>query len=159
MKENSTQAASFDAFQLCHEGDLVLNKYKAHLGVFWKAPGRGIITNNYTVFCPLKGVSSKYFELLFHTSIYVSTFRTLVYGVTEGMSPLYTSDFSNMKSIVPPIEEQKCIEAYVSGVERDYAEAVRLLEHQKGLLAEYRSSLINSAVTGKIKVTPEMVEA
>ncbi|MDF1622184.1 MAG: restriction endonuclease subunit S [Pseudohongiella nitratireducens] len=159
MIENSTQAASFDAFQLCHEGDLVLNKYKAHLGVFWKSPGRGIITNNYTVFAPLKGASSKYFELLFHTPIYVSIFRTLVYGVTEGMSPLYTSDFSNMRSIVPPVEEQEAIERYVSGVEIDYAEAVQLLEHQKRCLAEYKVSLINSAVTGKIKVTPDMVEA
>ncbi|HID01494.1 MAG TPA: restriction endonuclease subunit S [Piscirickettsiaceae bacterium] len=159
MVENSTQAASFDSFQLCHEGDLVLNKYKAHLGVFWKASERGIITNNYTVLSPLDKVSSKYFELLFHTPIYVSTFRTLVYGVTEGMSPLYTSDFYNIRSIVPPLEEQKAIERHVMSAEEIHGEAVRHLEDQKASLAEYKISLINSAVTGKIRITPDMVEA
>ena len=34
MEENSTQAQSFDRFQLCHPDDLVLNKYEAHLACF-----------------------------------------------------------------------------------------------------------------------------
>lgn len=153
MIENSTQAKSFDSFQLCHQGDLVLNKYKAHLGVFWKAPDRGIITNNYTVFCPLPSVSSKYFELLFHTPIYVSIFRSLVYGVTEGMSPLYTNDFYSMKSIVPPFDEQLQIESYVTDVDKRYSEAYKTLQDQILSLKEYKTTLINSAVTGKIKVT------
>ncbi|ENM3854462.1 restriction endonuclease subunit S [Vibrio cholerae] len=158
MTENSTQAESFDSFQLCHQGDLVLNKYKAHLGVFWKAPDRGIITNNYTVFSPLSNVSSKYFELLFHTPVYVSIFRTLVYGVTEGMSPLYTNDFYNMRSIVPPFDEQLQIESYVADVENRYSEAFSSLQNQVSSFKEYKTTLINSAVTGKIKITPEMVE-
>jgi type I restriction enzyme S subunit len=44
MEENSTQAATFERFQVCEPGDLVLNKYKAHLGVFWAAGVRGLIT-------------------------------------------------------------------------------------------------------------------
>ena len=159
MVENSTQAESFDSFQLCHKGDLVLNKYKAHLGVFWKAPDRGIITNNYTVFSPLSNVSSKYFELLFHTPVYVSIFRTLVYGVTEGMSPLYTNDFYNMRSIVPPFDEQLQIESYVADVENRYSEAFSSLQNQISSFKEYKTTLINSAVTGKIKITPEMLQA
>jgi type I restriction enzyme, S subunit len=90
MEENSTQAASFDRFQVCHPGDLVLNKYKAHLGVFWSAEQRGLITPNYTVFRPAQPLCTKYFELLFHTPTYRDAFSMTVYGVTEGMSPLYT---------------------------------------------------------------------
>jgi len=52
MAENSTQARSYASFQVCHADDLILNKYKAHLGVFWRAPTRGLITPNYTVFSP-----------------------------------------------------------------------------------------------------------
>ncbi|MGL5469908.1 MAG: restriction endonuclease subunit S, partial [Shewanella sp.] len=119
---------------------------------------RGIITNNYTVFSPLSNVSSKYFELLFHTPVYVSIFRTLVYGVTEGMSPLYTNDFYNMRSIVPPFDEQLQIESYVADVENRYSEAFSSLQNQISSFKEYKTTLINSAVTGKIKITPEMVE-
>lgn len=152
MEENSTQALTYENFQVCNEDDLVLNKYKAHLGVFWRAPYRGIVTNNYTVFKPLNGISSKYFELLYHTPPYVSLFRTLVYGVIEGMMPLYTNDFYGLKTLIPPYEEQKRIESHVSSVENSYAEAFNLLENQISKLKEYKATLINSAVTGKIKV-------
>jgi len=37
-------------------------------------------------------------------------------------------------------------------------EAIGLLERQIEKLKEYKTTLINSAVTGKIKITPEMVE-
>ncbi|MBF0282031.1 MAG: restriction endonuclease subunit S [Zetaproteobacteria bacterium] len=155
MEEASTQAGSFDGFQLCCEDDLVLNKYKAHLGVFWRAPERGIITNNYTVFQPRRDISSKYFEILFHTGIYQSIFRMLVYGVTEGMSPLYTNDFYSMKVIVPPIDEQLSIVVYIETESVKIDEAIELQKQQIVKLKEYKSTLINSAVTGKIRVVDE----
>lgn len=152
MKENSTQAESFDSFQLCHENDLVLNKYKAHLGVFWRAYKRGIITNNYTVFTPLKDTLTKYYEILFHTSTYVSEFRSIVYGVTEGMMPLYTNDFYSLETICPPFEEQKSIALHVMEIEKTHKISISLLMNQIETLNEYKTTLINSAVTGKIKV-------
>ena len=152
MREASTQSESFDAFQLCHTDDLVLNKYKAHLGVFWRAPDNGIITNNYTVFKPLKGVDSSYFELLYHTPVYKSIFWTLVYGVTEGMMPLYNSKFYSMKSLQPPLDEQREIIAYVEAQSIGFQAALESVLSQIRSLKEYRASLINAAVTGKIKV-------
>lgn len=152
MREASTQSESFDTFQLCHTNDLVLNKYKAHLGVFWRAPDNGIITNNYTVFKPLKGVDSSYFELLYHTPIYKSIFWTLVYGVTEGMMPLYNSKFYSMNSIKPPLGEQREIIAFVETQRVTFKAAITAVQSQIHNLKEYRASLINSAVTGKIKV-------
>ncbi len=152
MKENSTQAESFDSFQLCHEDDMVLNKYKAHLGVFWRAHNRGIITNNYTVFMPLKNVLTKYYEVIFHTSTYVGAFRSIVYGVTEGMMPLYTNDFYSLKTIHPPFEEQKSIAMHVMKIEKKHETSISSLMNQIETLKEYKTTLINSAVTGKIKV-------
>ena len=152
MKENSTQAESFDSFQLCHEDDMVLNKYKAHLGVFWRAHNRGIITNNYTVFMPLKNVLTKYYEIIFHTSTYVGAFRSIVYGVTEGMMPLYTNDFYSLETIHPPFEEQKSIALHVMKIEKKHETSISSLMNQIETLKEYKTTLINSAVTGKIKV-------
>ncbi len=152
MQENSTQATSFDEFQICHEGDLILNKYKAHLGVFWMSPYRGIITNNYTVFKPLMGVVSKYYETLFHTAPYISMFRTSVYGVTEGMMPLYTSDFYALPALCPPESEQIEILKWIDLKATELDEAIELKQRQIEALKEYKATLINAAVTGKIKV-------
>ena len=152
MKESATQAVSFDGFQICLEDDLVLNKYKAHLGVFWRAPSRGLITGNYTVFEPLKGINSKYFELLYHTPVYIDIFRTIVYGVIEGMMPLYNNDFYDMLSIVPPLEEQLAIVQYVEEQQKEFSKIERVFLGQIEKLKEYKTTLINDAVTGKIKV-------
>lgn len=152
MEENSTQANDFDGFQICHPNDLVLNKYKAHLGVFWMTPIRGIITNNYTVFRPLRGSVSKYFEVLFHTSPYIAMFRNTVYGVTEGMAPLYTGDFYRLPAICPPEEEQLAILGHLAEQGSSFDHAIAVKEEQIAALKEYKTSLINAAVTGKIKV-------
>lgn len=152
MKESATQAVSFEGFQICLEDDLVLNKYKAHLGVFWRAPSRGLITGNYTVFEPLKGINSKYFELLYHTPVYIDIFRTIVYGVIEGMMPLYNNDFYDMLSIVPPLEEQLAIVQYVGEQQKEFSKIERVFLGQIEKLKEYKTTLINDTVTGKIKV-------
>ncbi|KXZ63614.1 Type I restriction modification DNA specificity domain protein [Acinetobacter venetianus] len=152
MKESSTQAESFNGFQICLEDDLVLNKYKAHLGVFWRAPSRGLITGNYTVFEPLKDISSKYFELLYHTSVYIDIFRTIVYGIVEGMMPLYNNDFYDMQSIVPPFNEQLDIVKFVENEQRKFSSIENVYLSQIEKLKEYKITLINDAVTGKIKV-------
>jgi type I restriction enzyme S subunit len=136
---------------------MVLNKYKAHLGVFWRAPARGIITNNYTVFAPQKGVVTKFFEHLYHTPVYQDIFRTIVYGVTEGMMPLYTNDFYDMNSVVPPEDEQIEIVEHIETQSQKIDQAIALQQQQIDKLKEYKTTLINSAVTGKIKITPEML--
>ena len=52
----------------------------------------------------------------------------------------------------PPTEEQKCIVEYIEKVEMDTERAIDLQLTQIEKLKEYKATLINSAVTGKIKV-------
>jgi type I restriction enzyme, S subunit len=50
MEERSLQTASHDNWKIVVPGDLVLNRFKAHLGVFFAAKVRGIVTFHYGVF-------------------------------------------------------------------------------------------------------------
>lgn len=152
MEEKSTQAASFDRFQVCHPGDLVLNKYKAHLGVFWSAEQRGLVTPNYTVFRPAQPLSTKFFEILFHTPMYRSVFSMTVYGVTEGMSPLYTQDFYRILVVHPPVNEQEAIVRYVADETATHCAAIARAESEISLLREFRASLVADVVTGRLDV-------
>jgi type I restriction enzyme S subunit len=152
MAEHSTQAQSFDEFKLCHVGDLVLNKYKAHLGVFWAAKVRGIITNNYTVFRPTKKAFPPYFELLFHTKWMCDQFASVVYGIVDGMMPLYTKDFYSVQTLCPPLHEQQEIVSYCDEVTKKIDSAIAQEERAIQLLRELKTALVTSYVTGKAKV-------
>lgn len=152
MVENSTQARSFDNFQVCHPGDVVLNKYKAHLGVFWAATERGLITPNYTVFRTIGDVDSRYLENLFHTVTYRDLFKTIVYGVTDGMSPLYTQDFYRTLVVCPPPTEQRRIVEWIPKATRGEDSSIEQAEKEISLLHKYRSRLIADIVTGQLDV-------
>jgi len=150
MEENSTQAQSYDRFQLCHPDDLVLNKYKAHLGVFWASVRRGLITPNYTVFKPTQRAASKYFEHLFHTQTYRDAFSMVVYGVIQGMCPLYTQDFYRIPCLCPSKEEQVRIVDALVNMTKSEDIAITRLEREIDLLYEYRTRLVSDVVTGKL---------
>lgn len=152
MGEKSTQARSYEAFKICEIDDLVLNKYKAHLGVFWRANQRGLITPNYTVFKSIVTLSTKYYELLYHTATYKSLFKLAVYGVTEGMMPLYTKDFYRIPSLVPPANEQIAIVDHINRECREIDKLTMEYEQSLLLLREYRTRLIADVVTGKLDV-------
>lgn len=64
----------------------------------------------------------------------------------------------NLFALAPPLEEQQLI---VNSIEPHFREidiASEQVYQQIEKLKEYKTTLINSAVTGKIKITPEMVE-
>lgn len=152
MQENSTQAKSLEGFQACVPGDMVLNKYKAHLGVFWGASKPGLITPNYTVFWQIRPINVEYFELLFRSQRYLRGFSEVVYGVTDGMSPLYVKDFYRLPLVSPPLHEQVNIVTrsrhITSGVQRASAK----LSREITLLQEFRNRLVADVVTGQVDV-------
>ena len=58
---------------------------------------------------------------------------------------------------VPPLEEQIKIVNYVSEYWISFEETITKLKHKIDLLKEYRQSLISSVVTGKVRVTEDMI--
>ena len=69
-----------------------------------------------------------------------------------GVPHLFQSDINNFIALLPPLDEQKSIAAYISGEMLRFLDAIRLNEKEIEKLKEYKATLINAAVTGKIKV-------
>src|SRR5687768_6173714 len=65
------QSESGIGARLCRTNDLVLNRLKAHLGVFAHAPRIGLVSPDYSVYRPVAGVEARFFELLLKTPPYV----------------------------------------------------------------------------------------
>jgi type I restriction enzyme S subunit len=62
------------------------------------------------------------------------------------------SKILNFKIVLPPNDEMKKIVAHLATATQKIARAIQLKEQEIEKLKEYRSVLINSAVTGKIKI-------
>jgi len=62
------------------------------------------------------------------------------------------SKLHKLKLIKPPLSEQKKISAYIETASQKIETAIGLKQQEIEKLKEYKSSLINSVVTGKVKV-------
>ncbi len=138
-----------------HKNDLVFNKLKAHLGVFSKSniDDIGIVSPDYAVYFSIGEITDvKYLELLFKNPIYISHFIRKATGIVEGLIRLYTDDLFNLKVPVPPESEQKEILEYVDTISIKMDTAISIQKKQIKKLKEYKATLIDSSVTGKVKV-------
>lgn len=152
MKERSLSPSHRNNFKLCLPGDLVLNRFKGHLGVLFESKYKGIVTFHYGVFEPSVIVLTKYFEHLYHTRAYRTIYAGASNGMSIGLQNLSNQNFYSVKSIVPPRDEQADIVKYIDDLEGGFRDAIGIKEKQIATLKEYKTTLINSAVTGKIKV-------
>lgn len=86
--------------------------------------------------------------------IYSSIGRTYIDFLSAGSTVLHfnMSDISNIPVVLPPIEEQKILVEYINKKSEEIEKSSNLLLEQIKTLKEYKTTLINSAVTGKIKV-------
>jgi type I restriction enzyme S subunit len=143
---------SYVGAKLCETGDLVLNRLKAHLGVFALAQEEGLVSPDYTVLRPIRKLEERYFEALYRTPACRVELRRRAKGIVQGFWRLYTNDFYDIRVPVPPIEEQQRIMAQLEADLTDINSMVSRLEREIGLLLEYRTQLIADVVTGKLGV-------
>lgn len=73
-------------------------------------------------------------------------------SVGSTMDNLNTSIIGNIIVPVPPIKEQRAIVAYIDDHSQKIDTAITIKQSQITTLKEYKTCLINAAVTGKIKV-------
>lgn len=70
---------------------------------------------------------------------------------------LYFDKFGNVEIPYPSQEEQSTIVAHIETQSAKIDQAIAIQQQQIDKLKEYKATLINSAVTGKIRV-PESVQ-
>ena len=154
MVQSTLRSESYAGGKLCETGDLVLNRLKAHLGVFAVAKHLGVISPDYTVFRKLGDIHAEYFESMLRSSACRRELRIRAKGIVEGFWRLYTDDFYDIRLPVPPVAEQKEIMSSIGGLTADLNTAITRLEREIALLREYRTRLVADVVTGQLDVRP-----
>lgn len=99
---------------------------------------------------PNKGIYSDYLVLLLQSEVYLKKLYSLPSGTKQ--ANLSNDDVTGISVPTPPLQEQIQIVTYIETQSAKIDKAIGVQEQQIEKLKEYKSVLIDSAVTGKIKV-------
>lgn len=153
LDERRMLSESYKGGKLCYKDDLVLNRLKAHLGVFALSPQFAVISPDYTVLIPnAEKILPSFAETVLKSDRCRGELRIRVRGIIEGFWRLYTDDFNTIVLPVPPIEEQAEIMKYIIEFRDKTKKYEDNLMQEISILQEFKARLISDVVTGKIDV-------
>lgn len=143
-------------YKKVYPGQMVMNRMRASIGLFGVVDQLGLVSPDYAVFDMQSDVFGPFYLYLFKMEEVGARFRLSSKGLGTGSSGfmrLYTDDFGAISVPVPPFEEQQEIVSYIGETSKKLNGAISLKQSQIDRFKEYKTTLINAAVTGKIKVS------
>ena len=153
LDERRMLSESYVGGKVCYKNDLVLNRLKAHLGVFALSAQKGVISPDYTVLIPnAERILPTYGEAVLKNDLCRRELRIRVRGIIEGFWRLYTDDFNIIVIPLPPLKEQEQIMKHLSALNNKFTALKQRLEQEINILHELRTRLISDVVTGQVDV-------
>lgn len=144
---------SFETYQVVQPGDIIIRGTDLQNDMTSLRTGlardTGIITSAYINLRPKADIDPKFLHYLLHSYDVKKVFYALGSGLRQNLS---YEDFKYLRLPIPPPQEQRAIAEFLDGKCATIDKAISLKESQIAALREYKASLINAAVTGKIKV-------
>ena len=116
-----------------------------------RAWARGCIRSSYIILKPLEDIDTDFYSYLLKLPRYIKALQKTASFIRDGQD-LNFENFSKVDLIIPPLEEQTEITAFIVQQTTLAEKTVELYQQQIEKLKEYKTTLINSAVTGKIKI-------
>jgi len=152
VEERRLMSDSYIGGKTVRTNEIVLNRLKAHLGVFALAHQDGVVSPDYTVLLPAAPMSVEYFESVLRTPACRIELRRRTKGIVEGFWRLYTDDFYDIHLPVPPRKEQHRIVARLKTESAETRVITDRITREIDLIREYRTRLIADVVTGQLDV-------
>lgn len=131
-------------------GDILFGKLRPYLAKVMITKFSGICSTELLVYRPTKEIKQEYLFQLMISYDFIKMVDSSTYGAKM---PRANSEFiGNLLTPLPPISEQQKIVEYLDKVTTKIEAAITCKQNEIEKLKEYKATLINSAVTGKIKV-------
>ena len=155
-KDSSTLDKS--KYLLVYPDDLVYSM-RFRQGASGYSNYKGIVSPACTVLKPRKGIklNSRFYHYMFRTAFYKNYAERYAYGIADGQMPLRYFDFKRMYSIVPPIEVQNNIVAYLEKKNNEIDKFIRNKERLIELLEEEKQSEIDKCVSTGIDENVKLI--
>ena len=114
----------------------------------------GMITGAYTVFDCSNDV---YAEFIYYYYLTIDEFKGLAPHYSGLRKTIRPSKFLSLGMFLPSLQEQMEIVEHINIITKKIDKSIDLETNRKLVLNEYKQSLISSVVTGKIRVTEDMI--
>lgn len=151
---NMFMAEDYTGSKLCQPGDIVINTMWAWMGALGVSDMTGIVSPSYGVYRPLRDrpFNGYFLEWLLRTTPFIEQYNKISTGLHSSRLRLYPHMFLSLPMAFPSRDEQDAIVMHVDKAAGKIDAAISIKEDQITALREYKTTLINAAVTGKIKV-------
>ncbi|WP_227002178.1 restriction endonuclease subunit S [Aeromonas schubertii] len=118
-----------------------------------RAWASGCIRSSYVVLRPVNKneVDAGFFSYMLKLPTYINALQMTASFIRDGQD-LNFDNFAQVDLFIPPIEEQKAIFYAIQSKVDEINKSIALFTDQITKYQEYKTTLINSAITGKIKV-------
>lgn len=151
--ERRLLSESYAGAKICEKDEMVLNRLKAHLGVFALAPMKGVVSPDYTVLhINQEKAIPKYLEYLLKSNACRRELVIRVRGIVEGFWRLYTEDLGAISVCLPNISEQEEILNEISKKDDEINTLINSIRREISLVEELKVKLISDVVTGQVDV-------
>lgn len=136
------------------KGDILFNKLRVYLNKVVLCDFEGLSMGEMIVIRP-KDISGSYLHRVLNSAEFIDHANSLSRGVKMPRSPV--EGIFNLFVPVPRESEQEEIAAYLDSSLAKFDNLVEKYIDQINLISEYRQSLISEVVTGKVRVTEDMI--
>lgn len=157
LEERGNKASTTDGYWFVKKGDIVVNKLLAWMGAIGLSEYKGVTSPAYDILRPQLPINGYFYHYLFRSDFCSAELKRHSRGIMDMRLRLYFDKFGVVEVPYPPSNEQDEIIRTLEHQMKEIDTGIDLLLAQIEKLKEYKTTLINSAVTGKIKITPEMI--
>ena len=144
---NGSRSESLVGYKVVEENNLVINIMLAWMGGLGVSAYNGLVSPAYCVYKLVGNNNPKYMHYLYKTPMYLAEFARHSTGVIPSRWRMYTDDFSQTLTLIPPRKEQDAMVAYLDAATAKIDEAIAQQQRMIDLLNERKKIVINHAVT------------
>ncbi|MFW8591048.1 restriction endonuclease subunit S [Glaciecola sp. 2405UD65-10] len=152
LEEKGNKASTTDGYWLVEKGDIIVNKLLAWMGAIGLSEFEGVTSPAYDILRPCVDMDAFFYHYLFRTKQCSGELKKHSRGIMDVRLRLYFDKFGSIYVPYPPVKEQIKIVEHITENIKQLEQSDDIFTKQISKLKEYKTTLINSAVTGKIKV-------
>lgn len=155
----TSRSESLIGYKIVNNNNLVINIMLAWMGGLGISKHNGIVSPAYCVYETIINCDVRFLHYLYKTPLYLSEFARRSSGIVPSRWRMYTDDFGQVQTILPPKSEQTAIANYLDSVTSKIDEAISQQQKMIDLLNERKQIIIQNAVTKGLDPNAKMKDS
>ncbi len=156
---NGSRSESLVGYKVVEENNLVINIMLAWMGGLGVSAYNGLVSPAYCVYKRQGDNNPKYMHYLYKTPMYLAEFARHSTGVIPSRWRMYTDDFGQVLTLIPPRKEQDAMVEYLDAATAKIDEAIAQQRQMIELLNERRQIIICRIITKGLDAKAKMKDS